>query len=329
VPLLSSLACSSLRRAVYYSDDCGFTWLCYDGDQEWMPREFTPFFSVPGVPGEWMGGGAQFGILFSIGVWVTPDGGISWLRPNCTAPPCPDPFTDPTQWVLPFAPVLPGQVGSDWTATYLWFDPGEPVWAIDASTVGVGFQPVTGAVSGGYGRKVFIKGAAQGQGCWLSTDYDALDLWVDPLPTVQSMNNLSIALSAWGPWLPIGNAPWAPRASAALTPGHDGTYAIFASGVSFLDGQPAAPTFGDVWRIDASICLISSVSFAVCNGHGVPNDASVSCACEPGWAGRTCDNASPFTLLSSVALAGVPDVGASFGPEDKARVAGLGGTWCG
>jgi hypothetical protein len=171
---------------------------------------------------------------------------------------------------------------------------------------------------------VYIKGAVQGQGCWLSTDYDAMDLWVEPTPGVTSMNNLSIALSAWGPWLPVGPAPWAPRAAAALTPGHDGTYAILASGTGFAGGQPVEPTFGDVWRIDASVCLVSSVSFTICNGHGTPNLASVSCACEPGWAGRTCDNASPFTLLSANALVNVPDVNASFGPEDKARPGSLG-----
>ena len=42
---------------VYYSDDCGVTWYCYDGDQQWSARAFAAFFNIPGLTATYMGGG--------------------------------------------------------------------------------------------------------------------------------------------------------------------------------------------------------------------------------------------------------------------------------
>ena len=44
------------------------------------------------------------------------------------------------------------------------------MYSITKDTINVGFQRYMGGLSGGYGRKVFIKGGAYGSGCWMSTD---------------------------------------------------------------------------------------------------------------------------------------------------------------
>ena len=41
------------------------------------------------------------------------------------------------------------------------------MYSIDATTVTKGFQQYEGGLSGGYGRKSFIKGGAPGSGCWV------------------------------------------------------------------------------------------------------------------------------------------------------------------
>src|SRR4051794_40258296 len=38
----------NLQNHVYYSDDCGLSWQCYDGPQEWVPRNFATSFTIPG-----------------------------------------------------------------------------------------------------------------------------------------------------------------------------------------------------------------------------------------------------------------------------------------
>lgn len=37
---------------VYYSDDCGLSWNCYDGEQIWDPRDFAPMWRNPWVSGD-------------------------------------------------------------------------------------------------------------------------------------------------------------------------------------------------------------------------------------------------------------------------------------
>lgn len=102
---------------------------------------------------------------------------------------------------------------------------------------------------------MFIKGGAVGSGCWMSTDYDSDDLWVLVDFGAESMNDISVSFSASGPWEDVGPAPWQPRASAALTTNPNGTLAILASGVSFVEGYAVEPVFGDVWAIDVSVCV--------------------------------------------------------------------------
>ena len=107
---------------LFSSDDCGLTFQCWDGDQIWNPREFAPFFSVPGMPGTlWMGGGFSQGIIPSVGVWFSQGtSGITWQRPPCAAPPCNYPYNqppDPQSWLFPIVPALPGQLASDWYST--------------------------------------------------------------------------------------------------------------------------------------------------------------------------------------------------------------------
>ena len=66
-----------------------------------------------------------------------------------------------------------------------------------------------------------------------------------PSPTINSKNNVSISLTAVGPWTEIGAAPWEPRSAAAITGSPDFTHVIMASGVTFEKGVAMAPTFGD------------------------------------------------------------------------------------
>ena len=68
---------------------------------------------------------------------------------------------------------------------------------------------------------------------------------MSPSAAVNSKNNVSISLTAAGPWMEIGAAPWEPRSAAAITGSPDFTHVILASGVTFVNGVAAAPTFGD------------------------------------------------------------------------------------
>ena len=282
---------------VYYADAPYTTWMCWDGDQVFSAREFAPFYSIPGTPGTFMGGGIVSGQL-TVGVFQAPAwaSGIVWQRPPCASPPCPFPYSVPpvNSYVFPFTPVLPGQLASDWNTTYLWDDLSPAIFYVTNDTVGVGFQPAAG-MSGGYGRKLFIKGGQPGSGCWLSTDYNADELWVIPNVNANSMNTIAIAQAAGGPWIQLGSAPWLPRASAAFTTSGDGTMAYLASGVTFKNGVSMAPVFGDVWSIDVSVCLVSQYNQKVCGGPaaGTPFLNNVTCACNPGYYGRACDPPSP------------------------------------
>ena len=80
-----------------------------------------------------------------------------------------------------------------------------------------------------------------------------------------------------------------------------------------VDGDPVQPTFGDVWQIDAGVCLLGSAAGGaprVCNGRGVPDLAAVTCACSSGYSGARCElgtgaapAAAPKTSAAGIAFA--------------------------
>lgn len=115
-------------------------------------------------------------------------------------------------------------------------------------------------------------------------------MWVFPNGQVASMNNFMTAKSAEGPWTDftgIKTAPWAPRASAAITSSFRSTSAFLASGLTWKIGdvQPSSPTFGDVWMIDAGVCLLASGNGLPCGGIVDPNLDSVTCNCPTNFQG--------------------------------------------
>ena len=286
-----------LDTNVYYSDDCGATFSCYDGVQPWDARGDAALFSVPGTPGVWMAGGlVVIGLtsVFSVGVFTSSDAGMSWSRPVCAHPPCQnsfDPPTGPPVWVMPVVPILWDQLASDEADTNAWdFDyGGGTMFRLNATTTAAGFDVIQGAGGGGAsaGRKVYLRGQQSG-GCWVATDGTTYDLLFAPNYTAS--NAVAIALTAEGPWVGIGPAPWLPRGGAAFVASPDHRAAIFAGGLPWVALSPQGPPFGDVWRVDASACLVSPDSGAVCDGHGVANLATVTCACEPNYFGRVCDH---------------------------------------
>lgn len=75
-----------VENNVYYSDDCGETFYCYDGDQIWDPRDWAPFFAIPGIPDvTYMVGGITDGFMSSVGAFQTSGAnGLAWTRPPCT-----------------------------------------------------------------------------------------------------------------------------------------------------------------------------------------------------------------------------------------------------
>ena len=172
-----------------------------------------------------------------------------------------------------------------------------------------GWKQIPGALDGADGRKVFIRGTQPGSGCWFSTDYLAEDLWVFFEPAVQSTNAFFTSPSAIGPWTnwsAIGLfAPWSPRASAAVASSHRATVAWVASGMKFIDGNPVFGSgLGDVWQVDAGICLLGPANGKVCSGAGTPNLDSVTCACDVGASGKFCEVGKPVASAVAGAILG-------------------------
>lgn len=294
---------------VWVSDDCGITFTCYDTPEEWTPRDFPILLSPPSMEFEtqplFMGGGKTNGV-YSVGLFQSIDGGQSWSRPICDAPgTCTYPYTDIDYYMFPNPPTM-GKLVAD-TRTLYFFDDwnnGDPdlsVFYLNSSNYGTGWKPIPGAdLTNAFGRKVWISSTTFGSsaGCWFSTDYDTEDLYVTPKGNVNSMNAFSTASSPIGPWTvaPI-SAPWTPRASTVIL--GLGSTAIVGGGLSFTNGVPTYPTFGDVWQVDAGVCLLDTTG-KVCSGHGHPNFMTVKCACDPGWGGDSlCGSCTPNKTYGS------------------------------
>lgn len=75
------------------------------------------------------------------------------------------------------APSLRLAFVADWDHIYLYEKPENDgvVWSLSGAQLTTTGWELTTGTWGGYGRKVFIKGALQGTGCWFSTDYLASD----------------------------------------------------------------------------------------------------------------------------------------------------------
>jgi hypothetical protein len=275
---------------VYYSDDCGITFSCFDQVQPWSAagRSFSPLLQAPGViPGDplLMAGGYDYDPSlpsFSTGLYYSFNGAAEvWGK----------------AYDLPFAPVWPGQLGFDDERLYLFAgvtaDIPYTVYYVDQNTYNNSGWTllVNGSSEGSFGRRVYVKGKVSG-GCWFSTDYSAGDLWgstldnsgLEPNVEVYSMNQFSVARTASGPWSNPVPAPWTARASAAVVSSEDRTAIWFAGGMEFMDGLPSGATFGDVWAIDAAVCL-HGTNNRICSGHGTANLDTVTCTCQPAWDG--------------------------------------------
>lgn len=185
-------------------------------------------------------------------------------------------------------PSTPGMFGTDKSTVYYFDDMpifvDAPVYYLNTSNYDEGWSAIPGSsIQGMYGRKVWLAGTAPGAGCWFSTDWDVDDLYVLP-DGRSSMNNFSTARTAVGPWFePPIQAPWPPRASAAVLNLND-QVAIVAGGLTFDNGQAMAPTFGDVWSVDVGVCLYATNGI-VCGGHGAPDLDLVKCDCDGNWMG--------------------------------------------
>lgn len=312
---------------VYISDDCGASWTCLDAAEVFGASEFRWMIDVPGVNIPYMplifGGGyvaddiVPGDITPSIGVFETFDGGVTWNRPQCTdqsnpgvtcTNPVPDEKRGGVAWAMSDIPTTSGMIARD--SSTVWFfnptadlDPGEvPVQYLNASNWRVGWQTVPGSTTANmFGRKAWLQGGSFKVGCWFSTDYDTDTMFVEKNRegAVNSMNQFSIAASAAGPWRVISSpAPWAPRAGAVLLPMEEAgyRYALFGAGMDFGLDVPGAPLFGDVWRIDAGVCMMDDAG-VVCSGHGAPDlDTLAACLCDAGWGGDArCASCTPGT----------------------------------
>ena len=281
---------------IYYSDDGGRSFQCYDGPQIFSPRGFTvimqPKGILPGNPALLLGGEVEE-VTNSIGMFVNVgDGTTGWVRPTCTPGSCAGQCEDPNTYCLPGAPVLPGQVAYDWSTLYLWLEgpsnPTLPVFYLNSSNYNVGWLPLTGASgTGAMGRRVFIKGPAPGSGCFFSTDYTAARLWIDGTKDAYSNNSFATARTPYGPWVP-GVGPWTARGSAVVTTSEDQTKIWFGGGFNFEDGYVERPTQGDLWTVDVTVCLLGANGVQCTDpSHvsGPPDLNNVLCSCLPQWQG--------------------------------------------
>jgi hypothetical protein len=247
---------------VYYSDSCGQEWKCYDADQIWKGREFAPIAMAPGVlPGDpvVMAGGvldALDGGGFSVGVFMSYDFGITWVRPQCYtiadcayALPAPDTSGACVDnqgdgyfrhcYVLPDTPVLSGGLAADWDNYYVFYeaeDTPEPdgvVFRLGKDNFATGFTEIAGAGDGGAGRKVFIRGGTYGTGCWFSTDWLAEEC-------VAGRHRCSIGMHLASPHAPRSAPPLPPPACVSAPPTR--TRAAFGCSTTPKSSRPTSFT---------------------------------------------------------------------------------------
>lgn len=279
---------------VYFSDDCGYNWYCFDGDQPWTTfgLSFAPVLTLdalPGAPLIMAGGLANMpdgGAELSSALYYALDGGAGTWQQG---------------YDLPISGVFPGAVAQDRSSVFVFGGAasGFAVWSLDESNYNTtGFAMVPGsayAQGADVGRREFVRGTKSG-GCWVATDFSPGDLWAAQRGAgapIASSNTVFVARAATGPWVSYV-APWAPRASAAVVLSRDGTLVFVAGGVGFAGGAPSGEVFNDVWAVDARVCLLSGSGGAVCSGHGAANLADVSCTCDAAWSGD--DRCSSCTL---------------------------------
>jgi hypothetical protein len=308
---------TQFENNVYYSDDCGVTWDCHDGDQFWNARSYSPVLHPRNVfPGDpiIIAGGLANEVTFSVMMGISYNFGIDWQRPYCrTVDNCQNSLTSPDSYgscasdvwfphcyLLPTFPALSGSMAFDTTTLYLFQEKEHVpvvggqgnVFYLNASNVDAGWTILAGAPDGGYGRKVFIRGGAINTGCWYSSDVLAEDLFYYYIPGAEGTSNFSTSPTAAGPWTTYQNlAPWSPRAGAALAASVSLSAAWYGGGMTYHDGQLQTPTFGDVWQIDVGICLLGKGG-AVCSGHGEGDLVNVLCSCDTGFSGARCENGS-------------------------------------
>ncbi len=327
---------------VYYSDNCGKSWDCHDGNQLWNPRSFSPALHPKGIfPGDpiMLMGGLSEEQIFSVMHTQSYNFGIDWTRPYCTktdqcAHPlnvpdtygsCSDPVWYKHCYLLPAVPALSGSVAYDTTTMYLFLEKEDvggngTVYYLNRSNYATGWSVLRGAGDGGFGRKVFIRGGAPNSGCWFSNDVLAEDLFYYYIPGAMGSNSFMTAPAASGPWTQWDNlAPWTPRAGGALAASDVKSAAWYGGGSAYIDGDLSEPTFSDVWQIDVGVCLLGSGG-KVCSGHGSADLFNVVCSCDAGFTGPRCASGSAAAKGLS------PGAAAAIALSVIAVVAG-GGVW--
>lgn len=74
---------------------------------------------------------------------------------------------------------------------------------------------------------------------------------------------------------------------------------IPAGGLTFNSGIPSTPTFGDVWQIDAGVCLFAP-NGKVCSGNGSPDLDTITCTCDVNHRGDAmCGSCTPNTTYGA------------------------------
>ena len=109
-----------------------------------------------------------------------------------------------------------------------------------------------------------------------------------------------------------GTAPWAARGSAVVTTSEDQTKAWVGGGFNFYSGVVEKPTHGDLWTVDATVCLLGA-NGAQCSGHALDVDLdNLVCNCLPNWAGDDrCSTCTPGLAYNPAA--GCPECPVAFG----------------
>lgn len=235
-----------------------------------------------------MMGGAVDEQVPSIGVFFAQTGIDDWNRPPCdSSQDCCYPGGNYSYLCLPQAQVWPGMVAADSSKLYVFFN--ETVVSQSQATWGTSWVREPGSAWGSYGRRVWVRGsvAYPTAGCWFTTDFSPADMWLQTQgfarSVVSSSSGFATAFAPGGPWTQL-TAPWDPRASAAVVASGDGQIIYVGGGMDFQGGVATGVTFGDVWTVDSSVCLLTADN-TFCNGHGVADPDAVVCNCDAAWSG--------------------------------------------